>query len=297
MHLKADFTLADRDWFVVISITTNQSLVFEGDRRASWLAFCINTRGDSPLVRGTEVPPRSMHGFCTDLKDAFFQLHAGSHLQIALVSQDRIENLALASHQHQVLDLIAGTNSARLPAERFDRLAKMVLPQNRDPIQGELIEAELLELLSQRNVQRISTGVLNHRADLMQNLIRWGQSNPTSVISLEDLTATIFASRSSIVHNCRSMFGIGPMALLKRIRLGQVQNALLNPDQRAIIGCRTVQEVASHYGFQSRNHFARDYRDLFGEAPSSTLQRSGASGILCQPVSVAQSPQMAMARR
>ena len=238
-----------------------------------------------------------MHGFCTDLKDAFFQLHSGSHLQIALVSQDRIEHLALASHQHQVLDLIASTNSARLPAERFDRLAKMVLPQNRDPIQGELIEAELLELLSQRNVQRISTGVLNHRADLMQNLIRWGQSNPTSVISLEDLTATIFASRSSIVHNCRSMFGIGPMALLKRIRLGQVQNALLNPDQRAIIGCRTVQEVASHYGFQSRNHFARDYRDLFGEAPSSTLQRSGASGILCQPVSVAQSPQMAMARR
>lgn len=295
--LEGRFHLGGSRLVPVISITTNQTLVFEGDRKAGWLAFCINTSGDSPLVRGTEVPQRSMHGFCTDLKDAFFQLHAGSHLQIALVSQDRIEHLALASHQHQVLDLIASTNSARLPAERFDRLAKMVLPQIRDPIQGELIEAELLELLSQRNVQRISTGVLNHRADLMQNLIRWGQSNPTSVISLEDLTATIFASRSSIVHNCRSMFGIGPMALLKRIRLGQVQNALLNPDQRAIIGCRTVQEVASHYGFQSRNHFARDYRDLFGEAPSSTLQRSGASGILCQPVSVAQSPQMAMARR
>jgi len=155
----------------------------------------------------------------------------------------------------------------------------------------------LLDLLSQRDVQRLSTGELNHRADLMKHLISWGQSNPTSVISLEDLTATIFASRSSIVHNCRSMFGIGPMALLKRIRLGQVQNALLNADQRALIGCRTVQEVANHFGFQSRNHFARDYRDLFGEAPSATLQRSGGNGILCQPVSVAQSPQMAMARR
>ena len=76
------------------------------------------------------------------------------------------------------MDLIGSTNSARLSAERFDRLATMVLPRNKDPLQGELIEAELLDLLSQRNVQRISTGELNHRADLMQHLIKWGQSNP-----------------------------------------------------------------------------------------------------------------------
>ena len=37
------------------------------------------------------------------------------------------------------------------------------------------------------------------------------------------------------------MFGIGPMALLKQIQLGQVQNALLNADQRALIGCLIVE--------------------------------------------------------
>ena len=63
------------------------------------------------------------------------------------------------------------------------------------------------------------------------------------------------------------------------------------------IGCRTVQEIANHYGFQSRNHFARDYRSQFGESPSATLQRASAPGISIQSVSVAQSPQMAMARR
>ena len=131
----------------------------------------------------------------------------------------------------------------------------------------------------------------------MKDLIRWGQTNPTQAISLEDLSATIFASRSAIVSSCRSMFGIGPMALLKRIRLGQVQDTLRNPKMRHAIGCRTVQQVAAHYGFQSRNHFARDYRQMFGEAPSATLQSSGGKGSLCQPVSVAQSPQMAIARR
>jgi len=56
----------------------------------------------------------------------------------------------------------------------------------------------------------------------MKNSISWVQASQTQVISLEDLTALIFACLSSIMHKCRSMFGIGPMALLKRIRLGQV---------------------------------------------------------------------------
>ena len=107
----------------------------------------------------------------------------------------------------------------------------------------------------------------------MKDLIAWGQGNPTQVISLEDLTTTIFASRSSIVHSCRASFGMGPMTLLKQIRLGQVQAVLLNPQRRESMGLSTVQAVATHFGFSSRNHFARDYRQLFGEAPSETLQR------------------------
>ena len=65
----------------------------------------------------------------------------------------------------------------------------------------------------------------------------------------------------------------------------------------ALIGCRTVQKVAKHFGLQSRDHLAKDYGDLFGEVLRATLQISGGNGILCHPVSVAQSPQMAMARK
>ena len=66
------------------------------------------------------------------------------------------------------------------------------------------------------------------------------------------------------------------MALLKQIRLQQVQHALSHPDQRRVLACNTVQEVANHFGFHSRNHFAHDYRNLFGEAPRQTLARSAA---------------------
>ena len=62
-------------------------------------------------------------------------------------------------------------------------------------------------------------------------------------------------------------------------------------------GLSKVHEIACRYGFESRNHFARDYRSQFGESPSATLQQASAPGMSVQSVSVAQNPQMAMALR
>ena len=130
----------------------------------------------------------------------------------------------------------------------------------------------------------------------MKKMIAWGFNKTGQAITL-NLSATIFASCSSIVHNCRQTFVISPMALLKQIRLAQVQHALGSPEVQRTIGDHAVQEIASHFGFQSCNHFARDYRSQFGESPSATLQRASAPGMSIQSVSVAQSPQMAMALR
>ena len=87
------------------------------------------------------------------------------------------------------------------------------------------------------------------------------------------------------------------MNLMKNIRLGQVQLSLSHPEIRHRMGHHTVRSISAHYGFQSRNHFARDYRLFFGETPSATLQRSEAPGISAQSVSVAHNPQIAMALR
>ena len=46
--------------------------------------------------------------------------------------------------------------------------------------------------------------------------------------------------------------------MLKQIRLSQVQHALSSQEVQHSIGGNTVHEIAFHYGFQSRNHFARD---------------------------------------
>ena len=159
------------------------------------------------------------------------------------------------------------------------------------------MEVAALEALSPHQLQGTASGELGVGTGLMKDLVAWGFKNTGQAITLNDLCATIFASRSAIVHHSRKTFGTGPMALLKQIRLSQVQHALSSPEVQYAIGSSTVNEIASHYGFQSRNHFARDYRSQFGESPSATLQRASDPGMSIQSVSVAQSPQMAMALR
>ena len=281
----------------VLSIQTNQDLVVYGNRRPGVLPFTLNISDKQPVVRGEETHQGSLHGFHAGLSDVFFQLPAGAHIQAALVSQTRFEQLATATGDHQTLDVIHRSNSANLHPQRFKEISALIQAQLMGGGQDDLVEVAALEALSPHHLQGTASGDLGVRAGLMKDLIAWGFENTGQAITLDDLCTTIFASRSAIVHHCRQTFGTGPMALLKQIRLSQVHHALSSPEVQHAIGSYTVQAIASHHGFQSRNHFARDYRNQFGESPSATLQRASAPGISVQSVSVAQSPQMAMALR
>jgi len=64
------------------------------------------------------------------------------------------------------------------------------------------------------------------------------------------------------------------MELLKRIRLQQVNGMLRSEELRHAAGLHTVKEVAQHFGFHSRGHFAKDYQQLYAESPSSTLSQA-----------------------
>ena len=50
--LRGRFQLTGSAVLPLISIKTDQMLVCQGDRRPGVLPFCINARGDHPVVRG-----------------------------------------------------------------------------------------------------------------------------------------------------------------------------------------------------------------------------------------------------
>jgi transcriptional regulator GlxA family with amidase domain len=70
----------------------------------------------------------------------------------------------------------------------------------------------------------------------------------------------------------RREYGVPPMALLRRARLARVRLDLQAPRPGT-----TVTTAAMRWGFSHLGRFSADYARQFGEAPSDTLRRAGAS--------------------
>jgi transcriptional regulator GlxA family with amidase domain len=62
--------------------------------------------------------------------------------------------------------------------------------------------------------------------------------------------------------------GLSPMAYLKRYRLESVRRELLGDQSE-----RNISAIAMGWGFTHLGRFSSDYKKLFDEMPSQTLNR------------------------
>jgi AraC-like DNA-binding protein len=89
-------------------------------------------------------------------------------------------------------------------------------------------------------------------------------------VSIAQLSAIAGVSERSLRNAFYHVYTIGPKRYLKLWQLHQVHHALQS-DGRADA---TVTDVATLHGFYELGRFAGEYKALFGEAPSHTLQRA-----------------------
>lgn len=87
--------------------------------------------------------------------------------------------------------------------------------------------------------------------------------NPT----LSELSAISGMCARSLINAFQAVTGMSPMTYLRVQRLNAVHKALL---ALAPSGTR-VMDVAADWGFWHMGHFTVNYRKLFGESPSETL--------------------------
>ena len=71
-------------------------------------------------------------------------------------------------------------------------------------------------------------------------------------------------------------YGVPPCRQLRMLRLSQARHALLSADGNLA----TVTEIATGFGFVELGRFSVEYRKVFGESPSQTLQRTSLSRTL-----------------
>ncbi len=106
-------------------------------------------------------------------------------------------------------------------------------------------------------------------------------------IHLADLCAALNLSRRGVEMLFRDSLGIGPNAFLRHQRLHGARRAL----KAAPPVTGVVKQTALAWGFWHLGHFAREYRELFGESPSETLTRTQATDSACTPDRCSQSRQ------
>jgi transcriptional regulator GlxA family with amidase domain len=89
------------------------------------------------------------------------------------------------------------------------------------------------------------------------------------VIGIESLVEETGVGARAIFKAFQKTRGYSPMAFVRMVRLKEARKKLSAPDRET-----SVTKVAFACGFGNLGHFARDYRNAFGERPSETLCRA-----------------------
>lgn len=167
-----------------------------------------------------------------------------------VVPSTRRATVALCRLWKQLLDLSA---REELPREAHDQLLDEVL----------LVTARALNSAEEGVVTRIRRDYkLARRArDFM--LERY--SEPPSIF---EICTFLNTSERTLHYAFSEMYGVTPKRFLKTQRLFGARQALKSTP----VGGR-VSDIALRFGFWDQGHFAKDYRTMFGELPSATLQR------------------------
>jgi AraC-like DNA-binding protein len=97
---------------------------------------------------------------------------------------------------------------------------------------------------------------------------RFLHEHASDEINLEDVERAAGVSRFKLYEDFKKYFGVSPTLYLKRFRLEAVRQALLEG------GCnQNISAVAMRWGFNHLGRFSSDYKKLFLEMPSTTVER------------------------
>ena len=112
------------------------------------------------------------------------------------------------------------------------------------------------------------------RHDAAIELLHWRSRNPMTTITVEELSAKLFQSKTSLFKGSKEHFEQTPIELQRSMRMDCVRQLLLDPARRASQSLTGVGDTATTMGFTSRSYFARHYQEYYGEQPQDTLAKS-----------------------
>jgi AraC-like DNA-binding protein len=127
----------------------------------------------------------------------------------------------------------------------------------------------LVACLEKDGARDLTSTQIRHQ-NIMRRFNSILKANPTTPLYVLEIAAAVGASLRSLTVCCQEHLGMGPKKylLLRRMHLAKQALFRANPNET------TVTDVATQYGFWQFGRFAGQYKLLFGELPSATLNRT-----------------------
>jgi AraC family ethanolamine operon transcriptional activator len=172
----------------------------------------------------------------------------------------------------------------------FPRLCRSVVasdPNGLSRASGSLhgLEAKLVKALLRGDGGPREPEPPSRGRSLARKAEAWLRENLAEPPTIAVLCAALQSSERTLHEAFREHLGTTPKAYLKTLRLNAAHHDLLRA-----VGKTRVTDVALDWGFLHFGWFSQDYRRLFGETPSETLQRSRAEAarrVFTPPISPA----------
>jgi len=205
------------------------------------------------------------------------------HLRIGLGATERTLTALLGRRPKGLLEFEPAANATTPRALSVQQLVLFVAGQlNTSPPQlpplvlAELEHTIVLSFLYayrhsfSRLIERGTPAAAPRHVRQIEEYIEANWQQPISIATLMSLTDI---SARGIFKAFQRSRGYSPMAFAKRVRLQHARRMLSDAATAS-----TVTAVAFACGFANLGHFAKDYREMFGERPSDTLERTRRSG-------------------
>lgn len=171
--------------------------------------------------------------------------------------------------QHGRLTLPQSTlESARYVLGRMLNQNSNVPPTS---VQQDLVIMTMLELLQKESHDQSIPASFQRRKLIVDNVKVFLQQHQDEPVTITQLCEIANASRRTLQYSFETVLGISPLQYLRISRLNEVRRKLMQANEGDVIA-----DIAAQWGFWHQSQFAKDYKQLFGELPSQTLNKSRA---------------------
>lgn len=159
--------------------------------------------------------------------------------------------------------------------EPVTRLVQLIDEPDAIDILSPMIQREICyRLLTGSQAGRLrqiaSAGSQGHR---IARAIDWLKANYRLPLRIEDLSARVQMSASSLHHHFRQFTGMSPLQYQKWLRLTEARRLMFNEDLDAA-------SAAFQVGYESPSQFSREYSRLFGAPPKRDIENLRISAIM-----------------